>query len=214
VSGRPKIRKIIPGLKVAAYLGEAAAGTIYNAPGNSTMWLGMERLMGNAGVRECLLDWESALYNKVSGFNWWTEGTYDANQFYNAATLGVRDRPDLIYYPSLIYETNGVSILTTIRRQLNPRFIMFWPNSLGDFTAANTLDERSLRELSGRYVLPNLSVFKSDQDVYSFEFNLFEYALKSALLRSADTPYVTLYVPMSNFEFVGQRVLEFYDNLL
>jgi hypothetical protein len=215
VPGRPKIRKIIPGLKVSTYLGAAAAGTIYSAANVVSMSGGVTKLTVSAGVNECLLDWESALYNTATGFNWWTEATYDNAQFDTALIAGgIRDKADCIHYPSRIDETNGVAILNTIRARLNPRYIMFWPNSLGDFTDTRTINERSLRDLSGKYVLPNLSVYKSDQDHYSLEFNLFEYALKPALLRSADTPYVTFYVPMSNFEFVGQRVLEFYDNLL
>lgn len=122
----------------------------------------------------------------------------------------------LIHYPSRIGDLNGVAILDTIRVQMNPRYVMFWPNSLNDFTEAKATDERNLRALAGKYVFPNVSVYKSQSSVslQTFQFNLFAYALKSALIRNADTPEVTLYVAMSNLEAMAQRVRDIYDTLL
>jgi hypothetical protein len=215
IPGMPGVRRIIPGCAVSAFTGPAAPDSIEDAADYQNLAAAILDLTQAAGTTECFLDWESALKSGTLDY-WTTQTAYDGAAFEGAMGDNFKDQDGLIHYPSRIGDYNGVDVLNRIRVRMNPRYIAFWPNSPDDFTAAKATDEQNLRGLASKYVFPNISLYKTpaSASVQAFQFNLFEYALKSALMRNADTPEVTLYVPMSNFEAMAQRVKEIYDTVL
>lgn len=241
VDGAPGVRRVIPGFKAHEYTKPASAGhgdwpdytgllfdsTAYgdtSTPG--TMAYGADVICDTAGIRECLIDWESAFRHVAEinpgvfrEYNFWINAyrMYSDAGFSSALGTRLSDTGiDFLHYPSRPGDSpNGEAICTTLADRVNPRFIANWPNSQGQFTNINrTAEEILLREISEKYVFPWISPWVATAPASVIEPLKFVDFLAKCQTRDAPVTEVVMFVPMSNWVYTATIIRDAYAALL